>query len=259
MSILTAGICYVGGTILLSLIGMIVARKTAPRGALESHKEVAGFIYAVVGVIYGVVLGFAVVALWDDFNEASERADQEASKISDLHRLAQGIPHVETRTFESSLERYCRSVIQDEWKTMDQGKPNPETHDRLLSVWQEGHKIKPDTNAEHIVYAKIEAGLAGLDNARRSRLLSARTGLPVPLKFALFAGAAITIGFSFLFGVESAIAQSIMTSLLASLIGLGLFLIVILEGPFTGGLKVEPEAYNAVLENWHRTPVAPSE
>lgn len=256
MQIFTAGFCYVGGAVLISLLGMWAVRQLIPGKTLEDHKEIAGFIYAVIGGIYGVVLGFAVVALWDDFNDAQDRADQEASRISDLHRLAQGLPKEETRAFRMSLQSYCKSVIDEEWDAMEMKRSSSRTHDRLLAIWQAGHRLTPRTDTEKIIFDKIEAGMASLDDARRGRLLAARTGLPAPLKFALFAGAGITIGFSLLFGVKSAIAQSVMTILLAALIGLGLFLIMTLEGPFSGGLKVQPEAFASVLENWDRTPEA---
>ena len=31
---------------------------------LERHNEVAGFIYAVLGVVYAVLLGFAAITVW---------------------------------------------------------------------------------------------------------------------------------------------------------------------------------------------------
>ena len=38
--------------IFLSLSGMLVVRKSVKISTLESHNDVAGFVYAVVGVIY---------------------------------------------------------------------------------------------------------------------------------------------------------------------------------------------------------------
>jgi ABC-type Mn2+/Zn2+ transport system permease subunit len=95
--------------------------------------------------------------------------------------------------------------------------------------------------------------LANLDDARRGRLLAARSSLPRPLWFALITGAVMTIGFSYLFGVKNVIAHTVITVLLAASIGLGLFLIVALDGPFSGGLSISPEAFTAVLENWDRS------
>jgi hypothetical protein len=68
----------------------------------------------------------------------------------------------------------------------------------------------------------------------------------------------ITIGFSYLFGLKNVIAHTVITMLLASSIGLGLFLIVALDRPFSGGLSVSPEAFNAVLEHWDRPSLSPA-
>jgi hypothetical protein len=40
---------------------------------LERHNEVAGFIYAVIGVLYAVVLGFTAVIVWERYDQAKSR------------------------------------------------------------------------------------------------------------------------------------------------------------------------------------------
>ena len=41
--------------------GLFVVRRSVALATLESHNDVAGFIIAVVGVLYAVILGFVVV------------------------------------------------------------------------------------------------------------------------------------------------------------------------------------------------------
>lgn len=33
----------------------------------QQHNDVAGFIYAVLGVVYAVLLGFVTLVVWEDF------------------------------------------------------------------------------------------------------------------------------------------------------------------------------------------------
>ena len=59
------GILLVGATVLLSVAGSLLVRRWATVEVLECHKEVAGFIYAVIGVLYAVLLGFtAIIVAW---------------------------------------------------------------------------------------------------------------------------------------------------------------------------------------------------
>ena len=75
MPLFLIGLYFIGGTVVISLLGMWAVRKIVPRELLDQHKEIAGFIYAVIGAIYGVILGFSVVVLWEQFHEAEDRAD----------------------------------------------------------------------------------------------------------------------------------------------------------------------------------------
>ncbi|MFZ0088600.1 MAG: hypothetical protein WAL63_03775, partial [Solirubrobacteraceae bacterium] len=45
----------------LSLVGLLIVRKIVARETLEAQHEVAGFLIAVVGVIYAVLLAFVVI------------------------------------------------------------------------------------------------------------------------------------------------------------------------------------------------------
>jgi len=258
MQLLSTGLFYIAGSVLLSLLGMWLVRKFAPYQVMEGHKEIAGFVYGILGTIYAVILGFSVVVLWEQFHDAEIIADREASQLSDLHRLAQGLPADQQDAFSSSLEKYCKLVIDEEWPLMDNGKPSVKAHNQLLEVWRRGHALDPHTEREQIIFAKIVDTLADLDDARRGRLLAARSSLPKPLWFVLIAGAVITIGFSYLFGLKNVVAHAVITTLLAASIGLGLFVIAALEGPFSGSLRLSPEAFTTVLENWQRSPLPPT-
>jgi hypothetical protein len=60
------------------------ARSASPRSAgsrwcsdlcprrRQGHNDVAGFIYAVVGVIYAVLLALMVIAVWEDYEKARD-------------------------------------------------------------------------------------------------------------------------------------------------------------------------------------------
>jgi hypothetical protein len=57
----------------------------------------------------------------------------------------------------------------------------------------------------------------------------------------------ITIGYTFFFGAESLRAQALMTALLAMLIFSELLVVVGIDRPFSGTVKVGPNALVAVL------------
>ena len=46
----------------LSIAGLVLVRRLTPLSVRQEHNEVAGFIYAVVGIAYAVLMAFLVIA-----------------------------------------------------------------------------------------------------------------------------------------------------------------------------------------------------
>ena len=50
--------------------GLILVQRAVPPARRQEHNDVAGFMYAVLGVAYAVLLGLMVVAVWQDYETA---------------------------------------------------------------------------------------------------------------------------------------------------------------------------------------------
>jgi hypothetical protein len=78
--------------------------------------------------------------------------------------------------------------------------------------------------------------------------------VPNLLWLVLLGGAVITIGYTFFFGTESLRAQALMTALLAIMIFFELLVVVGIDRPFSGAVKVGPNALAAVLAEYRLSP-----
>ncbi len=63
---------------------------------LQANNEVAGFKFAVLGVVYAVLLGFAVIVVWEKFHTAEVAVTQEAGVTATLFRLSDGTSRTAT-------------------------------------------------------------------------------------------------------------------------------------------------------------------
>ena len=88
--------------------------------------------------------------------------------------------------------------------------------------------------------------------ARRARLVKALGTVPGVIWVVLFGGAVLTIGFTFFFGTQNLRAQTLMTGALAMLILSGLLIIVAIDRPFSGTVKVQPDGLLEVIEDLGR-------
>jgi hypothetical protein len=96
--------------------------------------------------------------------------------------------------------------------------------------------------------ADLLSQLDQVTRARRERLVMGEGTVPQVIWFVLFLGAALTISFTFFFGTENLIAQSLMTGVLAAIILSAVLVVVALDRPYTGAITVSQQPIRWVLE-----------
>lgn len=237
----------VGGSVLVALAGMLVVRRLVSYDTLRQHNEVAGFVYAAVAVAYGALLAFVVVAVWENHHEAQDAATREVEALAALHRVAQGLPGEAGQDLTAIMAAYLRSVTDDEWRMMAAGREDARSRRLLDEMWAALWRVDPRSAREANTHAEALGRLTALGAARRERLLDAREHAPPLLWWSLVVGGAVTVGFTYLFGVKSAVAQALMTAALTTTLALGLLMIIALNHPFRGELGIEPDAFSDAL------------
>ena len=243
------GILLVGAMVLLAVAGTLLARRWVGVEVLKLNNEVAGFIYAVIGVVYAVLLGFTAIIVWGQYDKAKAVVEQEANELADLHRDAQTFPDEVRRELETRLRTYARLVVEKEWPAMVERKSSPEAWEAYNQLWRTYHLFQPENEHEKIWYAQSLTRMNQLGDQRRLRLLSSRSeGVPGVMWVVLLGAGVVTVGFSFLFGTKNTTAQVLMTAGLAMTIALVLLSILAMQHPFAGITRVEPDAFNQFLE-----------
>lgn len=234
------GLAIVALSVALSLAGLVLVRRSVKLTTLESHHEVAGFILAVVGVVYAVLLAFVVVVTWQQFEDARTSTDTEAAQIAGLYRTSAAFPTAGAR-MRRALTVYTHSLADDEWPQMaEHHRESRRTDVALERVWAALRAVRPRGARQTPFYQEAVTRLVDTSELRRRRVLTSGTQLPVPVWIVLIAGAAISVGFTYFFGVRNFVAQALMVGALAAITGLVLFLILSLDLPFTGDVGVGP-------------------
>ena len=111
-------------------------------------------------------------------------------------------------------------------------------------------EFEPRTVAEQELYAEGLDRIQRLGDARRMRVVAAEEGLPGVLWAVLVFGAVVAVGFTYLFGLQNSWAHRLMVMSLTAVIALVLFTIGVMEYPFSGGARLEPEAFELILERF---------
>jgi hypothetical protein len=249
-SLPTAGsaIVIVGGFVLLTLAAGACVAKLTPREVRLEHNDLAGFILAVIGVVYAVLLAFVAIGVWERFQQAETRTFDEAGMLTVAYRDAGSFP--QSRALRDDIRAYTQSVVTDEWPKMRAGGESVESDKLLEKIDRAVRSLPVDTASRQNVQARMLEAIDAALMDRDSRLSEGATGINGLMWVVLVAGAVVTVAFTYLFGFRHNVMQQIMIGSLGVLIGLVLFLAVALDFPFRGSISVQPEAFHTALHTY---------
>ena len=245
-----SGLLVVAVSVLIAVAGLTLVQRLVPSQLRQEHNDVAGFIYAVLGVIYAVLIALVVIAVWEEFAAARDTAEREASELNDVFRLAHPLPDPEGRQLQELARSYAQVVVDEEWALMAQGRTSPRAWDLLDEMTLLFENVEVRTKAEQVLYGEALDRIDELANARNARLVEAGEGIPTVLWGVLAVGGIMIVSFTYLFGLENTLVHYLMVAVLALVISSVLFTIGVLEYPFSGDVRVDPEAFEVVLERF---------
>ena len=234
----------------LSVAGLTLVQRLVSPGLRQEHNDVAGFIYAVLGVAYAVLLAFVVIAVWEQYQAARDTTDREANELAEIYWLAYQLPESEGRQVQELAQSYARVVVEEEWPLMEDGQFSPQAWALVDEIRQRIGQFESSTSNEQVLQDQGLTRVHDLADARRLRLLETHEDIPTILWVVLLSGGVITIGFTYLFGLENTWAHSLMVGALAAVIALVLFTIYSLDNPFAGDVRLDPEALELLLRGF---------
>ena len=248
-----SGLLIVAVATVVAVGGLVIVQSLVSTERRKQHNDVAGFIYAVLGVSYAVLLGLMLIAVWEQWNAAQDVASDEANELAGIFWFAHALPQPEGRHIQELARSYAQVVVEEEWPLMEQGRSSPKAWATLDELRGTILGLDPPTGAQQVRYNQVLEQLHGLADARRERLLAASEGLPPILWGVLIGGAVITIAFTYLFGLENTVVHTLMVAALAMILSLSLFTVAALDYPFKGDVRIHPAAFEQVLERFQES------
>jgi hypothetical protein len=243
-----AGTIIVAFFMLLSVGILWVTHQIFSSQTLKSSHDVAGYTFGIIGVIYGVLLGFTVVEANNHFHEAEENIIHEAALLSELFRDATVFP--EAKQIRKVIHDYAVSVHDKEWQMMASQQESEEARGLYDQIWNTYTKLNPTTDKEKIWYQESLSKLNDLSMQRINRLFAMERSFGSLMWTLLIAGGIVTISFMCFFYADNQIAQSLMTVLLSGTIAFMLFLIMSLEGVYAGDVRVMATPLERVIQRF---------
>jgi hypothetical protein len=229
----------------IGVAGTYCFRKYVPLRPLRAHNEVVGYIFATLGGFYGLLLGFVVFLVWDSLNSAQSNNSREGSIARALYRDIKYYPEpAKVAALKASYIAYVQSVVNEEFPAMEALKPATAANRVTFNMV---FKQMVQLNAKDAYFSEMFQRLNELAVNRSLRILDASSSIPVEIWIPLLLGGVIILVFAMLVDVESKLLHITVNGLLGTFMGLVMYIIIILDHPFTGKLRIEPDEYKTIL------------
>jgi hypothetical protein len=250
ISLWIAGPVIIGTLCLFAVVGLLlVRRRLLPRLRVASaDSEFTGAMLQSVMVFYGLAVALIAVSVFQTYSDTTSVVTNEATAVNALYRDVTSYPDPIRADLQRNLREYMDQVINQAWPLQRQGKVPGAGIEHMTRFQAMLTKFEPATEGQKIVHAETLRAYNQLIQARRLRLNAVDTGLPSVMWAVILIGAFISLSASFFFKVEDARLHLIEVLLLATFIGLVIFMIFSLDRPFRGHLGIPADPYQLVYD-----------
>ena len=239
-----SSILVIGGCVVICVGGHLLVRALIPRHVQKLETELAVALMGVVAAFIGIMLAFAAVQVWDDYNQADHAVAQEGAAISQLSRDLT-VYGDEAAPSRAAVKTYLHAVLEDEWPRLSRGEPGPKAVTALIQLFNQVGQIQPQTSRQTVIYAEVFKKLNEVVSFRRARMITSRSELPGLFWIVVVAGSAVIVAFTWVFPATR--TNSLIIAGLAVSLGLIFMFILDVNRPFAGAYSVDSKELSDLL------------
>lgn len=214
-----------------------------PPSRRRTHNDVIGWQLTVLSAIYGVMIGFMLLAVWSNYKASEANVENETNALVNLFRIAGGLPAAQRDTIHIAAMNYANTVVNEEWPAMARDEMPHSGQLFVMQMWNTLAQTPATTPTQQVSLQQAMRELSSLAEHRRVRLLDSRSTMPRVLWLVLVFGGIITIAACCLIGSENKRLHLAMILATSLLISMALIAIGDIDQPFQGGIHISVEPF----------------
>lgn len=227
-------------TALLTFCRMLYHMRIKPESIRRSH-DVSAAVYAILGVLYGIILGFITIQSQERWLELRDVREKEAAVIISIGEIAKTLSESSSRSIIQAITVYARKVAETEWD--DDREASPEGALAIRNVVKCIVTMESTTDRNLLASQTLLQLSSDLIGTRVLRLNLLREHIGSMLWLIMILGGIIMTAFLLLFAPENVFMHTAMIFIVASLIISVLFLVYSYEHPTDGPFVISADPY----------------
>ncbi len=205
-------------------------------------------MFLAVGSFYALLLSFVVFVVWDQLNETRGNVSKEGSSAMGLYRDIKFYPDtIESKALMVVYLDFVFNVVDEEFPNMGTMKTSRKTPESFNRVFYKMEHLNPKNQFQIQLVAEMFSHLNELATYRGLRASSMDAEIPAAMWLPIMLGAILTIICAMLLDIEHQRLHISLAYLLGAIIGMFLFIIILLDHPFTGTLGIKPDSYKEIF------------
>jgi hypothetical protein len=240
-------LCVVAAAILIALGCIWLANRILPASLGREHNPTMAPFITVVGIVNGVLLGFTVVAAWQQFSSAEVIVGNEASTLTTMYRQTVAMPESEQTQMKQLLRKYTNAVARTEWGKQGSGGTSDSARAAITDMYRAIGSQPPDV-ASRPITGEFLSQLTVLASHRTMRIIDTKPRIPALLWSGLILGGIVLIALTGFLRLGSALGHAIVSSTIAVLLGLMLFIAFSLDHPYGNERGITSAPFQHAME-----------
>src|SRR5262245_55568729 len=229
---------------------MLLVRRRAPEGSFFADGDRASGVFGVLATGFAIFAGFVIFLAFTTYDQSRVGAETEALTVAQQYETAQLLPTDDRDRLSGQLVCYARSVIHQEWPSMEHGNEGDAISPWSVTLFRTLQDTDPKTATEQSAYDKWLDQTSDREEARRDRVHGAAGIVPFAVWVVLFITAGVVFAFMLFFADsgERASSQAMLIGSATTVVVVTLLAITALDHPYQSGVGgIRPVAMERTL------------
>jgi positive regulator of sigma E activity len=243
-----AFIIFAATYLIAACVYLAVVRLAVDDRRARAFKAFSPGMLPPLGIIFGLLVGFVAVQVWNDFDKAKLAVATEASALRAVVVLSENLPTEQRTQLRTLMNRHIEEAVNREWPAMAHEHLSlASLSTNLVEALQLTVSLKPQDESQRTAQREIVSAVRTALNARRQRIIISQSEVgPVKWAAILLMGLLTLIAIAIVHS-DNRLACAIAVAFFATGIALSSLMIAAYSRPFTGEISVGPELLQEVV------------